>query len=301
MEPAGECGQGDHHERRPAAVTTGRAVPETALDIAEMRHVRPLHLGRIAAAAVLVVLLGLLVRAFAQGKIDWAVVGRFMTWPTIMAGLANTLVMAVAAMALGVALGVLAAIARASANPVLRTVSIFYAWLFRGTPVILQLLLWFNIALVFPVIGIPGLWTERAVVLMTPFSAALLGLALNEGAYVSEIVRSGMLSVDRGQYEAATSIGMPYLKALRRIILPQAMRVIIPPLGNQFIAMVKMTSLASVIQYGELLHSAETLYYANAKVIELLIVAACWYLAVVTVLSLGQAVIERRFARGVAR
>jgi polar amino acid transport system permease protein len=270
------------------------------LDIAAMRHVRPLHLGRIVTAAILLALLGLLVRAFAQGRIDWATVGRFLAWPTIVAGLWNTLVMSVAAMVLGTVLGMLAAIARASPNPVLRSVAVGYAWLFRGTPVILQLLLWFNIALVFPVIGIPGLWSQRAVVLMTPFVAALLGLALNEGAYVSEIIRSGMLSVDRGQYEAAQSIGMPYLRALRRIILPQAMRVIVPPLGNQFISLVKVTSLASVIQYPELLHSAETLYYANSKVIELLIVAAAWYLLTVTVLSLGQAVLERRFARGIA-
>jgi polar amino acid transport system permease protein len=271
------------------------------VDIAALRHVRPIHWGRIGAAAVLLALLAAILRAFAVGKIDWATVGRYLTWPTIMAGLWNTLLMAVCAMALGTLLGVLAAIARASPNPVLRTVAIGYAWLFRGTPVILQLLLWFNIALIFPILGIPGLWTARAVVVMTPFTAALLGLALNEGAYVGEIVRSGLLSVDAGQAEAAKSIGMPYFTTLRRIILPQAMRVIVPPLGNQFIAMVKMTSLASVIQYAELLHSAETLYYANAKVMELLIVAAAWYLAVVTVLSFGQALLERRFARGTIR
>ena len=252
-------------------------------------------------AAALLLLLGFVVRAFAVGQIDWPSVAKFLTWPTILAGLANTLIMAVAAMAIGIVLGVLAAIARGSPNPVLRAVAVFYAWLFRGTPLILQLLLWFNLALVFPVIGIPGIWSERAVVVMTPFVAALLGLALNEGAYVSEIVRAGLLSVDAGQHEAAKSIGMPYLMALRRIILPQAMRVVVPPLGNQFIGMIKMTSLASVIQYAELLHNAENIYYANARVIELLMVAAFWYLVVVSVLSLGQSRLERRFARGVAR
>lgn len=284
-------------------VGEGRSAPDAQqsfLDIASLKHARPLHLGRILAAAALLALLALLVRAFAVGKIDWSAVGKFLTWPTILAGLGNTIVMALAAMALGLVLGVLAAIARASPNPVLRSVALGYAWLFRGTPLILQLLLWFNIALVFPTIGIPGLWSARAVTLMTPFTAALIGLALNEGAYVSEIVRAGMLSVDRGQTEAAQSMGMPYLRTLRRIVLPQAMRVIVPPLGNQFIAMVKMTSLASVIQYAELLHSAESLYYANAKVIELLIVAAIWYLVAVTALSMGQAVLERRFARGTA-
>jgi polar amino acid transport system permease protein len=271
------------------------------LDIARLHHVREIQWGRIVSAAVLLVLLALLVRAFAAGQIDWKAVGHFLTWPTILAGLVNTLVMSVTAMALGLVLGILAAIARASPNPVLRGVAIGYAWLFRGTPVILQLLLWFNLALVFPVLGIPGIWTAKAVVVMTPFVAAWLGLGLNEGAYVSEIVRAGMLSVDTGQAEAAQSIGMRHPTALRRIILPQAMRVIVPPLGNQFIALIKTTSLASVIQYAELLHNAENIYYANAKVMELLIVAAIWYLAIVSVLSLGQAAVERRFSRGIAR
>ncbi|PSJ20191.1 ABC transporter permease, partial [Halomonas sp. ND22Bw] len=110
-----------------------------------------------------------------------------------------------------------------------------YVWLFRGTPVILQLLLWFNLALVFPTLGIPGLWEAKTVNVMTPFLAALLGLGINQGAYTSEVVRAGLLSVDVGQYEAAKSIGMPRLLALRRIILPQAMRVIIPPIGNEFV------------------------------------------------------------------
>ena len=276
-------------------------VAGASLDIARLRHVRPVHWGRLASVAVIVILLALLVRAFAVGKIDWVAVGHFLTWPTILAGLVNTIVMSIAAMALGIGLGVAAAVARMSANPVLRTVAIGYAWVFRGTPVILQLLLWFNLALIFPVLGIPGLWSARAVTVITPFAAALLGLGLNEGAYVSEIVRAGLISVDTGQYEAAKSIGMPGGLALRRIILPQTMRVVVPPLGNQFISMVKTTSLASVIEYAELLHNAENIYYANAKVMELLFVAAFWYLVVVTALSFGQAGLERRFARGAAR
>ena len=183
------------------------------------------------------------------------------------------MVMAVLAMALGIVLGVVVAVMRLSPNPVLQTVAAGYTWLFRGTPLILQLLLWFNLALVFPTIGIPGLWSARTVDVMTPFVAALLGLGINQGAYTSEVVRAGMLSVDIGQYEAAQAIGMTRLRALRRIILPQAMRVVIPPLGNEFIGMVKLTSLASVIQYPEVLHNAENIYYANIRVIELLIVA----------------------------
>ena len=270
-------------------------------DLSELRTARRTHWGRWSAAALILVLMALLVRAFAQGQIEWDYVGRFLTAPVILNGIMATVVMAVCAMALGIVLGVAVAIMRLTPNPVLRGVAAGYTWLFRGTPVILQLLLWFNLALVFPTIGIPGLWSARAVDVMTPFFAALLGLGINQGAYTSEVVRAGLLSVDQGQYEAAQTIGMGRLQALRRIILPQAMRVIIPPLGNEFIGMVKTTSLASVIQYPEVLHNAENIYYANSRVIELLIVAGIWYLAVVSVLTPLQMVLERRFARGVVR
>src|SRR6201999_3163678 len=136
--------------------------------------------------------------------------GTYLFWPTVLAGVINTVWLSVASMAIGIVLGVLCAVARGSPNPVLRGVAIFYAWFFRGTPVILQLLVWFNLALVFPKLGIPGWWEIRTVNVITPVFAALVGLGLNEGAYVSEIVRAGMLSVDRGQYEAAQAIGMSY-------------------------------------------------------------------------------------------
>jgi len=201
-------------------------------------------------------------------------------------------------MSLGIALGIAVAVMRMSPNLVLRGVALGYVWLFRGTPVILQLLLWFNLALVFPTLGLPGIASVRTIDVITPFAAALLGLGINQGAYTSEVMRAGILSVDAGQLEAAQSIGMTRLRALRRIILPQAMRVVIPPLGNEFIGMVKLTSLASVIQYAEVLHSAQNVYYANARVIELLMVAGIWYLGIVSVLTPLQMLLERRFARG---
>lgn len=269
-------------------------------DIAAHVLVPRRHWGRWTAVALILLLLAALVRAFAVGQIEWDIVGQFLTAPVILEGIVNTVVMAVAAMALGIVLGVVAAVMRMSDNPVLQGVALFYAWLFRGTPVILQLLLWFNLALIFPEIGIPGVWSARTVDVMTPPVAALLGLAINQGAYTSEVFRAGMLSVDAGQYEAAKSIGMTRLHALRRIVFPQAMRVVIPPLGNEFIGMVKLTSLASVIQFTEILHSAQNIYYANSRVIELLIVAAIWYLAVVSVLTPLQMLLERRYARGQA-
>ena len=270
-------------------------------DISRMPVARELHWRRWLAAAAILVVLAAIGRAFAGGQIEWSYVGRFLTAKVILDGIVNTMVMAVLAMALGIVLGVVVAIMRLSPNPVLQSVAAGYTWLFRGTPLILQLLLWFNLALVFPTIGIPGLWSVRAVDIMTPFLSALLGLGINQGAYTSEVMRAGMLSVDAGQYEAAQAIGMGRLRALRRIILPQAMRVVIPPLGNEFIGMVKATSLASVIQYPEVLHNAENIYYANSRVIELLIVAGLWYLLVVSILTPLQMLLERRFARGSLR
>lgn len=267
-------------------------------DLSGVPVARRSHWGRWTAAAVIILVLLALVRAFAHGQIDWAVVGQFLTVPVILTGIVNTVIMAVLAMALGILLGVVVAVMRLSTNPVLSYCAAFYTWLFRGTPVILQLLLWFNLALVFPTIGIPGLWSGRSVDIMTPFLSALLGLGINQGAYTSEVVRAGILSVDAGQHEAAQAVGMGRLRALHRIILPQAMRVVIPPLGNEFIGMIKTTSLASVIQYPEVLHNAENIYYANSRVIELLIVAGFWYLVVVSILSPFQHLLEKRFARG---
>jgi polar amino acid transport system permease protein len=282
-------------------MTGAPALAEGFPDLSSLKVVREPHWGRWLTAIVILAILAATGRAFAQGQIEWSYVGRFLAAPVIVQGIVNTIVMAVLAMVLGIALGIVVAVMRLSPNPVLKSVASGYTWLFRGTPLILQLLLWFNLALVFPTIGIPGVWTARTVDVMTPFLAALLGLGINQGAYTSEVMRAGLLSVDIGQYEAAQAIGMGRLHALRRIVLPQAMRVVLPPLGNEFIGLVKATSLASVIQYPEVLHNAENIYYANSRVIELLIVAGLWYLLVVSILTPLQMLLERRFARGIAR
>jgi polar amino acid transport system permease protein len=258
------------------------------------------HFGRIIGAAIVCLALAAIVRAFAVGQIEWNYVAEFLTVEAILTGLVNTIVMAILAMLLGITLGVIFAVMRLSANPVLSMTAVGYIWFFRAVPALLQLLLWFNLALVFPTLGIPGLFSFKTVDVMTPFVAALLGLGIQQGAFTAEVVRAGLLSVDNGQYEAAQTLGMTRLKLLRRIIMPQAMRVIVPPIGNEFIGMVKLTSLASVIQFAEILHSAQNIYYANSRVIELLIVAAIWYVVVVTVLSLIQGRIEAYYARGVA-
>lgn len=272
---------------------------DNVYQISHLVHVPRRNYGRMIAAALVLVALAAIIHAFAVGQIEWDYVGEFLTVPAIMTGLVNTIIMSVLAMALGITLGISFAVMRLSANPVLAYVSVGYVWFFRAVPAILQLLLWFNLALVFPTMGIPGLFSFQTVDIMTPFVATLLGLGIQQGAFTAEVVRAGLLSVDKGQYEAAQTIGMTRLKLLRRIIMPQAMRVIVPPVGNEFIGMVKLTSLASVIQYAEILHSAQNIYYANSRVVELLIVAAFWYLIVVTILSLIQGRIEKYFSKGV--
>lgn len=267
------------------------------IDVSAMEIEKRFPIGRWLAILLIAFVAAYIVRAFAYGQIDWPVVARFFTAPAILSGVALTIIMTVCAKSLAVVLGTLFAIFLMSENKILRYLATFYIWMFRGTPVLLQLLIWFNLALVFPTVGIPGLFEVRTVDVMTPFVATLLGLGLNQGAYTAEVVRAGILSVDSGQLEAAKSIGMTRLTSLRRIVLPQAMRVIIPPIGNETISMVKLTSVASVIQFEEVLRAAESIYFANARVIELLFVAAGWYLIIVTVLSIGQHFLEKHFSR----
>jgi polar amino acid transport system permease protein len=271
--------------------------PATRYSIAHLKREPRRNYGRWLAAALILLALAAIVKAFAEGQIAWPVVAQFFTAPAILTGLSNTIIMTICAMAFGLVLGVLFAVMIMSPNPVLKYVAVFYIWFFRGTPLLLQLLLWFNLALIFPTLGIPGVFEMRTVDFMTPFMATLLGLGINQGAYTAEVIRGGILSVDNGQAEAAKVIGMTRLVMLRRIILPQAMRVIIPPIGNEVISMVKLTSIASVIQYEEILRNSQTIYYANNRVMELLIVAAIWYLAVVTVLSVGQHFLEKHFSK----
>jgi polar amino acid transport system permease protein len=281
-----------------AADTSTNTTLEQQYEVAHLKLVPKRHIGRMVAAGIVLLLLGALVRAFSVGQIEWSYVRDFLFAPVILQGLVNTLVMTVAAMAIGIVLGVVVAVMRISGNPVLSWIAIGYLWIFRGAPALLQLMIWFNLALIFPTIGIPGLFEFRTVDVMTPFVAAMLGLGIQQGAYTSEVARSGLLSVDSGQYEAARTIGMTQMQMLRRIILPQAMRVMVPPVGNEVIGMVKLTSLASVIQFSEILHNAQIIYYANTRVLELLLVASFWYLVVVSVLSVIQQRIERHYGRG---
>jgi polar amino acid transport system permease protein len=273
----------------------------------EIQAVPVRHPGRWIAAGVIAVLVAALARSVVTNpRFEWDVVGDFLFSSRILDGLVLTLELTVLAMAIGVVLGVVLALMRLSQSVLLSSASWIYIWLLRGTPVLVQILLWYNVAALYPTIGLgvpfgPSLVHLDANTLITPFVAATLALGLNEGAYMSEIVRAGIISVDEGQTDAAQALGMTRLQTMRRIVLPQAMRVIIPPTGNETISMLKTTSLVAFVALADLLYSAQLIYSTNYKTIQLLIVASIWYLAVTSVLSIGQYYIERYYGRGSAR
>jgi polar amino acid transport system permease protein len=238
--------------------------------------------------------------------LNWRAVGQYLFFPSIMRGILVTLALTVIAMVIGVSLGILLAVMRLSVNPVVSTVSWFYIWFFRGTPVLVQIFFWYNLALILPYLklGIPFThiqWVGQTNQIDTPFIAAMLGLGLNEAAYMSEIVRAGIISVDQGQTEAAQALGMTRPRVMRRIVLPQAMRVILPPTGNETISMLKTSSLASIATVGELFYVQGQISNANFDIVELLVVASLWYLLMTSILTFGQFYLERYFARGSAR
>ena len=257
---------------------------------------------RLLGGLLIVVVGWFLVSIAGNSNFGWDIVGQYLFEPRILRGLWLTLWLTAVTMAIGVILGTLLAVMVMSRNRVVATVAHAYVWFFRGTPVLVQLIFWYNLGALFPQlsIGIPftDLWLSLPTnSVIAPVTAAILGLGLNEGAYMSEIIRSGLLSVDPGQRHAAQSLGMTEGKALWRIIVPQAMPVIIPPTGNQTIGMLKTSSLVSVISLSDLLYSAQTIYSRTFQTIPLLIVACLWYLLATSVLSLIQARIERHFAR----
>jgi polar amino acid transport system permease protein len=264
------------------------------------------HPGRWVGVAVIVVLVAMLVHSFLTNpNFQWDVVGEYLFSDPVLRGLRNTLILTVLAMAIGVVGGVLLAVMRLSPNPVLAGAAAVYIWLFRGTPVITQLIFWNFLAALYPRLGLgipfgPTFVSVDTNTVISVFTAALLGLGLNEAAYMAEIVRGGIQSVDPGQSEAAGALGLSRTQTLRRIVLPQAMRVIVPPTGNETISMLKTTSLVVVIAYFELTVAVQTIYSRTFQTIPLLIVAALWYLALTSVLSVGQMFIERRFGRGFA-
>lgn len=268
--------------------------------------VKPLRRpGRWVSSAVIIFLLVAFAQAIATNKnIDFPTIGEFLFNARIISGVKLTLLVTVISMTSAALLAVIIAAMRMSGNPVMVAVSAVYVWAFRGTPLLVQIVIWGYFGLIFEkiTIGIPFtnivFYQADTNTLINALVAGIIALTLNEAAYSSEIVRSGMLSVDEGQREAAASLGMSPQYCFMKILLPQAMRVIIPPMGNQLISMIKNTSLLSLIAVLELYTQATQISAQNLRQVELLIVVSIWYLAIVSVLSVPQYYLERYFARG---
>jgi polar amino acid transport system permease protein len=289
--PSTEATEGQEERGRPADI---KAVP-----------VR--HPGRWVAATIVVIIALAMINSIAtNGNFHWNIVGQYLFDPRILRGVRLTIELTIVSMVIGIVGGILLAVMRLSPNPLVSGASYLYIFLFRGTPLLVQILFWNYISALYPKIGIgipfgPSFIHANANSLLKPFIVAILALGLNEAAYMAEIVRAGIISVNEGQSEAAASLGMSRLMTMRRVVLPQAMRVIVPPTGNETISMLKNTSLVSVIAYTELLYSAQLIYSVNYQTIPLLIVASFWYLAMTSVLYVGQYFIEKRFGRGFSR
>jgi polar amino acid transport system permease protein len=278
------------------------AVRGEAIDVVHAK--RPFPWGNVVAWAVVLVLGAQSALTVAtNANFEWSVVGEWFSEASILRGLEVTLGLTAVAMVIGTAIGIVLAVARMSKNRLISGLAAIYVWFFRGTPLLVQLIFWYNMSTLFPKLSIgipfgPTLWAWKTNDVITPLTAAIAGLALNEAAYMAEVVRGGLLSVDPGQMLTARAFGMSRLRALRRIILPQAMRSIIPPTGNQLISMIKATSLVSVIAMADLLYSAQAVYNRTFQVIPLLLVAVLWYLLITSILNVFQSAIERHYARG---
>jgi polar amino acid transport system permease protein len=277
---------------------TGRGLPIKAVPVR--------HPGRWLAVAILLVLAAMVANSLATNpKWRWDTFSQYVFTRIMFEGLWKTVWITAASMAIGIALGIVLAVMRMSPNPVVKTVAWLYIWFFRGTPVLVQLVFWAYLAQLYRYLSLgipfgPEFIFFDVNELIPVIAAAVLALCLNEAAYMAEIVRSGIMSVGKGQTEAAEALGMTRGKVMRRIVLPQAMRIIVPPTGNEVISMLKTTSLLAFIAVAELFTTAQNVYNSNYQQIPLLVVASLWYLVVTTILSVGQFYLERHFGRGVA-
>ncbi|WP_225728641.1 MULTISPECIES: amino acid ABC transporter permease [unclassified Nocardia] len=253
----------------------------------------------------------LLVAQFAHGLItnpgwDWPTFAKYFTARSVLLALKVTLELTALGTVLGFLLGIALAVARLSDNPVLRVIAWVYVWAFRSIPLIVQLLFWFNIAYLYHRLSVgipfgPSFFSFEVNGVISGFSAAVLGLALHQAAYSAEIIRAGFLSVDSGQLEAAAALGLPRLRQFRTIVLPQAMRSVLPNAANEVISLFKGTSIVSVMAIAELFYQVQVIYGRNGRVVPLLMVATVWYIVLTTLLSIAQYYIERHFAKGAHR
>ena len=257
---------------------------------------KPIRWGQVATGSIAILVLALMVLAVGRNQsVQWSEIPRYMIDPVILGGVVLTLELTAGAMVAGIVIGCLIAIMATSQNLVLKAIAVAFVWWFRGVPLIVQIFFWFNIALFVPEIGF-GSWSVSVNDIVTPALAGFLALGLHEAANMSEIIRSGLTAVDRGQREAASSLGLRPSQTLRTVVLPQAVRLIVPPTGNQAIGMLKASAIVSVIGMQDLLTQAQAIYARNFLVIELLCVASLWYLGITTIASIGQHYLERKLA-----
>ncbi|MEU9996627.1 amino acid ABC transporter permease [Streptomyces sp. NPDC050848] len=265
------------------------------------------RVGRWLTAAVALLVFAMVVNSVVRNRaFQWDVVGQYFATAAVLDGLLLTLWLTAVVMVLGFLLGTPLAVMRLSSNPVLSSLSWGFVWIFRSTPLLVQLLFWFNIGALYPTLGLgipfgPQFLTVQTVNLLGPTLTAVIGLTLHEAAYAAEVVRGGILSVDAGQTEAAQALGIGRRRTLSRIVVPQAMRAIVPTAGNMLIGTLKGTSIVSVLAVHDLLYSVQLVYNQTYQVIPLLLVATVWYVTVTTVLSTAQFYVERHYARGAAR
>jgi len=280
---------------------------ETEFDAASLKIVPARHPLRWFATAVVLVLVAMAGHALITNKAwDWPTFGAFLFQKSVLSAVALTVELTLFGVVAGFVLGTVLALMRVSRSPLLRAVSWTYTWVFRSVPLILQLLFWYNLAILYNQLSFgvpfgPSFFAVDTMSLIPPFFAAGLGLALHQAAYAGEIVRAGFLSVDAGQREAAAALGIPTHRQIRKIVLPQAMRSIIPTAANEIIGMVKGTSVVYIMALPELFYQVQVIYTRNGRVIPLLLVATAWYLALTTVLSVAQYYVERRYSRGALR
>jgi len=246
----------------------------------------PIRWGQITSGTSAILALALLVSIIARNQtVQWGEIPRYMVDPVILDGIGLTLQLTAGAMVFGIAFGCIVAIMATSQNIVLKAFAV----------VIVQIFFWFNIALFIPMVGV-GHYSISINELVTPALAGFLALGLHEAANMSEIIRGGLTAVDRGQREAASSLGLRPLQTLRTVVLPQAIRLIVPPTGNQAIGMLKASAIVSVIGMQDLLTQAQAIYARNFLVIELLCVASLWYLLITSIASIGQHFLEKHLA-----
>jgi polar amino acid transport system permease protein len=276
-----------------------------AVDVAEARpRFRPWRW--VIGIVLALVVIQLAIFFVSNPRFEWPVVAEYLFNPTVLLGLGMSLLLTAVGMILGSAFGTVLAAGQLSEFGPVRWACVVFVAVFRGVPPLVQLIFWYNLAYLVPKLAVgvpfgPELFAWDTNDIITPLTAAIIGLSLHESAYMAEIIRAGILSVDQGQRDASKAMGFSSWHSFTRVILPQAMRVIIPPTGSQVIALLKGTSLVSVIAMGDLLHSVQVIYNRTYEVVPMLIVAVIWYLVAVTLLTLVQRRVEEHFGRGMSR